>query len=123
LVGLGRGVFVGGAGVAVGGWVSVGIGVKVAVMITGVLVGVTGVGVSVGGWVLVGIGVLVGNSVAVNVGLGVLVGVAVGSERRESRLPVEQAIIPTSMVIAMTRITTRFLIVLFLQFLSSTGLL
>jgi hypothetical protein len=113
LVGLGRGVLVGGAGVAVGGWVLVGGGVDVAVMITGVLVGVTGVAVAVGGWVFVGTGVSVGNRVAVKVGLGVLVGVAVGPDWRESKLPVEQAIMATSMVIAMTRITTRFLIVFF----------
>ena len=68
-----------------------------------------GVAVLVGVGVSVGISVLVGVDVIVNVGLGVLVGVAVGSARRESRLPPEQASIPAMMAIETTRITMRSL--------------
>jgi hypothetical protein len=94
----------------VGAGVSVGRGVEVAVRMTGVLVGVTGVGVLVGTGVSVGMGVCVGVRVTVNVGLGVLVGVAVGSERRDKREPVEQAINPPIMAIATIRITILFFV-------------
>ena len=106
---VGLGVLVGGKGVSVGPGVSVGRGVKVAVRITGVLVGVIGVGVLVGSGVFVGMGVCVGVRVTVNVGFGVLVGVAVGSER-DRREPVEQANNPPIMAIAPIRITILFFV-------------
>jgi hypothetical protein len=88
----------------------VGSGVGVAVYTIGVLVGSgVGVAVSVGKGVSVGTGVLVGVRVTVKVGLGVLVGVAVGSVR-DSKPPLPQASIATTMMAATIRITTLFLI-------------